>query len=921
MLKLLAVVAIATFVSAKFPLFECHNEVLTSSYSPECLTEILKYSKSLDVLYSKQRLTDDKLNYVSFQRYINLVIVNRGTDNRKEWDQIRQTTIHGDPGQLGDLIPIEEILSPESDGRLDFVLVSGPPGIGKSTLSLTIAQNYQSYTNNRYLLAIFIRLREKRSEIVKSKNDLYIEFEKHDMKRIKQCIDETDGEGVLWILDGFDELPLDQQENLESIYHQLFKKKILYNSTVIVTARDSFLTNLYQYSLPQSSKHVQIMGFNRAEIKRYVAEAFKDRPRKMLLDFESYYYGNPLIMSLMRTPLNAAIVTFVYKKKIDQSKPFPHTITGLYSSLVCALLRRHQEKQHEKDQIPHKIYTEDDILKLPPKVQENFNYLVKLAHQGIKDENYVFSNLQDNNFDDLGLMNHIVSLSDGLGNEYSYNFLHTTLQEYLAAFYISQKSYLASSVRNNIVLTFYFGISSQLKNPNGTSLNITYIHNEHLQHRFLYEFPKFNYPNSLQLFKDYSELGLYIVGYLISHYKLLVHYLKLTDEMYIKWLINGLDSDSDESFGIGTVKEFTIHLDSIAFDNSVSTINDTLKQFLESKRFNKEVFGLAIVSPLSLSFLNLLPPKPIFKEVKIIFFHVFMHSIECFNMESELGDMFKRLANYSYISVYVRHPERGFGISPSYQSVSRRIVLHGFPGVIVFEHPNRDSNLVSLYRNMLEIVLRRCLPSIKFLNFLESENDVRRVEINDRNVPLLVPYTDLLDILFNSSSIQYLGIPLTSETLEYIFSKISFGFSKNLRTLKLIVSCTENTSTLLSAITSTDNSLELLEVEITALNCKQDIIQYFSYLVQIISESTQPRSAVNIRIDMKMRDFFSSSVSQQRMNKASKKTRNKVYRSISRLVDPDQYKQVAYQHMKYTEMTAFQCDNYKSYYHFFVAWK
>ena len=103
------------------------------------------------------------------------------------------------------------------------------------------------------------------------------------MKRIKQCIDETDGEGVLWILDGFDELPLEQQENVNSIYHQLFNKKILYDSTVIVTARDSFLTNLYQHSLPSSSKHVQIMGFNRVEIKRYIAEAFKDMPQKMLL--------------------------------------------------------------------------------------------------------------------------------------------------------------------------------------------------------------------------------------------------------------------------------------------------------------------------------------------------------------------------------------------------------------------------------------------------------------------------------------------------------------------------------------------------------------------------------------------------------------------------------------------------------------
>ena len=494
-------------------------------------------------------------------------------------------------------------------------------------------------------------------------------------------------------------------------------------------------------------------------------------------------------------------------------------------------------------------------------------------------------------------MNCVAFLSDGSGKEYSYNFLHTTLQEYLAAIYISQKSYLASSVQNNIVLTFYFGISSQLKNPNETALNITYIHNERLQQRFLYEFPKFNYPNSLESFTDYSEFDLYIVGYLISHYKLLVHYLRLRNEMYIRWLINGLDSDSDESFGIGTVKEIKM---------SYPEACNTLKHFLESKRFNKEVFTFEFVSSSSLSVLNLLPPKPIFKEVKIIF----NYYLQDFQNDSVLRDVFKRLGNYTHqdISVYVSFPDAEYLRILFSSQLSRKIVIFCFPGNTVFEQRNQDSNLVSPYRNLQEIVLLGCLPSIKFLSALmSSENDVRHVEISDHDHKVLqfpVPYTDLLDILFNSSSIQYLGIPLTSETLKYNFSKISF--SKNLHTLKLFVTCTENISTLVSAITSKDNSLELLEVEINALNCKQDLDQYFLYLVQIISESTPPLSAVNIR---KSRDILSShSVSVQIMN-IVEAARNKAYSFIVRL-DCDLYKLLPYQHMKYTEIIAHQRDDH-----------
>ena len=68
---------------------------------------------------------------------------------------------------------------------------------------------------------------------------------------------------------------------------------------------------------------------------------------------------------------------------------------------------------------------------------------------------------------------------------------------------------------------------------------------------------------------------------------------------------------------------------------------------------------------------------------------------------------------------------------------------------------------------MWEILFRKCVLSIKYLSFLVSGEicyDVTHVEISDHNVPLQVPYNDLLDILFTSSSIQYLGIPVTSET-------------------------------------------------------------------------------------------------------------------------------------------------------------
>ena len=193
-------------------------------FPPECKHDVTEHAKSLTDSYKNLKPVDDVLNYVRTQYYISLVIVKRQSVTRTDADKRTLATLNGGPDEImkkkGHLDLID-LFKPVSDERLDFILVNGAPGIGKSTLALEIARTWPSLTN--YSIAILVRFREPRYQNSTTFYDLYPE---RTPDKVKRCIESVQGEGVLWILDGFDELPLEKQD--QSIYKQLFEKKVFW---------------------------------------------------------------------------------------------------------------------------------------------------------------------------------------------------------------------------------------------------------------------------------------------------------------------------------------------------------------------------------------------------------------------------------------------------------------------------------------------------------------------------------------------------------------------------------------------------------------------------------------------------------------------------------------------------------------------
>ena len=181
---------------------------------------------------------------------------------------------------------------------------------------------------------------------------------------------------------------------------------------------------------------------------------------KLLDELRRYVSFNPPIHAAMYIPLNAAIVFEVYRDRRGRTDSIiPSTMTELYTAFSLTLLIRYL---HDQGQRIRKVTCFED---LPREVYKKFLYICELASNGIRNrEQLIFSDLPDD-FESLGFMQSVPELHFSVGLSVSYNFLHLTVQEFLAAYHLSlQQDEIQITNQKGSVMRFLAGIT-KLNNP------------------------------------------------------------------------------------------------------------------------------------------------------------------------------------------------------------------------------------------------------------------------------------------------------------------------------------------------------------------------------------------------------------------------------------------------------------------------
>ena len=101
-------------------------------------------------------------------------------------------------------ISIEQILETSGE-NLRLILLEGAPGIGKSTLAWELCRKWNDFScMKHYSLVILLRLREEKVQRITNLDDL---FNNRKTASLADDVDSNHGDSVLFIMDGFDELP------------------------------------------------------------------------------------------------------------------------------------------------------------------------------------------------------------------------------------------------------------------------------------------------------------------------------------------------------------------------------------------------------------------------------------------------------------------------------------------------------------------------------------------------------------------------------------------------------------------------------------------------------------------------------------------------------------------------------------------
>ena len=222
------------------------------------------------------------------------------------------------------------------------IIVKGIPGIGKSTFSSHLGECWaKKEILHDYHLVVLLRLRNERVQHAKCVSDLFYHYDQTTREAVVQWITSCEGDGVMMVLDGYDELSPDLQKS--SIFAEIIRGVVLPKMTVLVSSRLTAIQNLHQLCHDQKCQYIEVIGFDKEEIQEYV-DAALGHNKELRDQLMSYLEHHPHIHSLMYCPLFCAMIVQIFRNQMQITSQTPQTLTEVYQVLIKTLLKRHEDK-------------------------------------------------------------------------------------------------------------------------------------------------------------------------------------------------------------------------------------------------------------------------------------------------------------------------------------------------------------------------------------------------------------------------------------------------------------------------------------------------------------------------------------------------------------------------------------------------
>ena len=325
-----------------------------------------------------------------------------------------------------------DLFKANKDGAIPKrILVQGQTGIGKSTFVKKLLVDWvevnkgagveQTAFLRNFELVVAVNLKEvskceRLTDIIRLSN-VFAKEDKYMTEGLMNYITNNQ-EKVLLIFDGYDEY----RSGCDSEIYEIFRGNSLRSCCVLITSRISKADELRG----GEDLHAEITGFSKVDGQKFMRR-FLTHDEVFLLEREIY---KRKLNKLAEVPLLLLFFCLLWRK--GQSKHFPETKAKLYIDIIQFILNHSYSKQSPPQ------YVEVTSFK------EILSEIGKVALQGLlKDDNlFEYSQLSDSVRCDesvfIGLLQ-ITEFSETLRPVGMVSFIHKSIQEFLAAWYVTYR--------------------------------------------------------------------------------------------------------------------------------------------------------------------------------------------------------------------------------------------------------------------------------------------------------------------------------------------------------------------------------------------------------------------------------------------------------------------------------------------------
>ena len=237
------------------------------------------------------------------------------------------------------------------------------------------------------------------------------------------------GKSLTLLLDGYDEMP--EELRGTTLIADILNRYVLPDCSLVVSSRPHASLLLRK----QASLQVDILGFGEEQRKHYIEHSLNDQSQ--IKELNTYLDQHNIISSLCYLPFNILLLLFCYKQGF-----LPNNATELCSIFICLTIRRNLTKYGITAK---QVIT--DINNFPEPYSKFIQQLSKLSLQALNKNQLIFMLDEIKQFcpqvdsipgalNAFGLLQAIEHVSI-FQTTTTFNFLHLSLQEFLAANYIT----------------------------------------------------------------------------------------------------------------------------------------------------------------------------------------------------------------------------------------------------------------------------------------------------------------------------------------------------------------------------------------------------------------------------------------------------------------------------------------------------